>query len=88
VVLAVSEAVTNVVLHAYSGGAAGVVEVAAATSTDALTVTVRDHGSGLTSQGHGAGFGIEIIRRLAQHVEVADSPEGVALTMRFPRGGS
>jgi hypothetical protein len=35
----------------------------------------------------GAGYGIEIIRRLAQHVALDDGKQGVALTMRFRRGG-
>jgi hypothetical protein len=31
---------------------------------------------------------VEIIRRLAQHVAVDDGAPGVALTMRFRRGGA
>jgi serine/threonine-protein kinase RsbW len=87
VVLAVSEAVTNVVVHAYPDGVTGVVEVAGETSPDELTVTVRDHGCGLAAHANGAGFGIEIMRRLAQQLDVADTSEGVVLTMRFRRGG-
>lgn len=89
ILLAVSEAVANVVTHAYVGGAQGAVELSAVASPFELTVTVRDRGRGL-SEGNGtagAGFGLMIIRRLAQHVELADTPDGVALTMGFRRRG-
>ena len=51
---------------------------------------MRDHGRGFgraDRPSSGAGYGIEIIRRLAQHVAVDDSDDGVVLTMRFRRGG-
>ncbi len=88
-VLAVSEAVANVVTHAYEEGARGVVELSATASPYEVAVVVRDHGRGLRGDrvSPGAGYGIEIIRRLAQHVALDDSDGGVALTMRFRRGG-
>jgi anti-sigma regulatory factor (Ser/Thr protein kinase) len=88
IVLAVSEAVANVVTHAYVDGTHGTVEVSALASPFEMTVTVRDRGRGLT-EGNGtagAGYGLLIIRRLAQHVELAETPDGIALTMGFPRG--
>jgi anti-sigma regulatory factor (Ser/Thr protein kinase) len=87
--LAVSEAVANVVAHAYEEGADGVIELSATASPFEVAVVVRDRGRGLKSAraSHGAGFGMEIIRRLAQHVAFDDSATGVALTMRFRRGG-
>lgn len=89
-VLAVSEAVANVVAHAYAENGTGVVELSAAASPLEVTVTVRDHGGGLTGPDRtdGAGYGLLIIRRLAQHVELADTRDGVALTMAFRRGGA
>jgi anti-sigma regulatory factor (Ser/Thr protein kinase) len=89
-VLAVSEAVANVVAHAYVEETDGVVELSAAASPLEVTVTVRDRGRGL-GRGEGtpgAGYGLLIIRRLAQHVELADTRDGVALTMAFRRGGA
>jgi anti-sigma regulatory factor (Ser/Thr protein kinase) len=88
-VLAVSEAVANVVAHAYEDEP-GVVELSAAASPLEVTVTVRDHGGGLggAERSPGAGYGLLIIRRLAQHVELADTRDGVALTMAFRRGGT
>jgi len=90
VVLAVSEAVSNVVSHAYVDGVAGAVELEATASPLELLVTVRDHGRGLAEAAGGdggAGYGLVIIRRLAQHVELADTPDGVVLTMGFRRSG-
>jgi len=90
IVLAVSEAVANVVAHAYAHEVEGTVELSVATSPFELTVVVSDRGRGLAGGAgtEGAGFGIEIIRRLAHHVELADTAQGVALTMRFRRGGA
>jgi anti-sigma regulatory factor (Ser/Thr protein kinase) len=90
IVLAVSEAVANVVTHAYDEGAGGVVELTATASPYEVAVVVRDHGRGLREAmpSAGAGYGIEIIRRLAQHVALEDTERGVALTMRFRRGGA
>jgi serine/threonine-protein kinase RsbW len=89
-VLAVSEAVANVVTHAYEDGAPGVVDLWATASPYEVSVVVRDHGRGLRGADRassGAGYGIEIIRRLAQHVALDDTDGGVMLTMRFRRGG-
>jgi anti-sigma regulatory factor (Ser/Thr protein kinase) len=87
--LAVSEAVANVVAHAYEEGTSGVIDLSATASPFEVAIVVRDRGRGLEAAhaSHGAGFGIEIIRRLAQHVALDDSASGVALTMRFRRGG-
>jgi anti-sigma regulatory factor (Ser/Thr protein kinase) len=87
--LAVSEAVSNAVVHAYGDGGPGAIELSATASPYELTVVVRDHGTGIAAGGGtpGSGFGLAIIRRLAQHVELDDTAEGVAVTMRFRRGG-
>ena len=87
VVLAVSEAVSNAVAHAYAEGVRGQVELTAGSSASEFTVTVRDHGRGIArgGSGAGAGFGLKIIRRVAEHVELTDSPTGVSLTMGFRR---
>jgi anti-sigma regulatory factor (Ser/Thr protein kinase) len=89
IALAVSEAVANAVAYAYVEDKPGIVELTASASPLEVVVTVRDHGQGLTGDGAGgAGYGLVIIRRLAQHVELADTDEGVALTMGFRRGGA
>jgi len=85
-VLAVSEAVANAVAHADDGE--GSVELSASASPSEVTVRVGYLGGGLDAVTvHGAGFGIEVIRRLAQSVELEDREPGVQLTMHFLRGG-
>ena len=88
VALAVSEAVGNAVAHAYGDDVSGSIELSASASPSELTVKVRDHGRGLAAgNGNpGAGYGLTIIRRVAEHVELADTPAGVELTMGFRRG--
>ena len=89
IALAVSEAVANAIAHGYSGEAGGTIELSAAVSPFELTVTVCDHGRGLADGGPpGAGFGLTIIWRVAQHVELIDTTDGVSLTMGFRRGGT
>lgn len=87
VALAISEAVGNVVAHAYGEDKRGDVELSARASPSELTVTVRDRGRGLAAGNGmpGAGYGLTIIRRVAERVELADEPGGVELTMGFRR---
>lgn len=88
IVLAVSEAVSNVVMHAYPARAnPGEFELRGRASPSEVTLEIVDSGRGL---GHGAssagaGLGLVIIERLAEAVELDDSPGGVALTMHFRR---
>jgi anti-sigma regulatory factor (Ser/Thr protein kinase) len=86
--LAVSEAVANVVAHAYGDGEPGLIDLAASTAPGEVAVVVRDRGRGMAAPSlrPGAGFGIEIIRGLARTVTLDDGAPGVALTMRFRRG--
>lgn len=90
ITLAVSEAVANVVAHAYGDGEPGVIDLSATAAQDEVAIVVRDRGRGMEAPAvrPGAGFGIAIIRRLAETVDVRDGAPGVALTMRFSRGGA
>jgi serine/threonine-protein kinase RsbW len=98
--VAVSEAVNNVVLHAYGGGD-GVIEVSFAVSEDELAITVRDHGVSFTPADdreaaslHGksideiqsGGLGLYLMQALMDRVEVThDGGTAVILTKKRDR---
>lgn len=87
VALAVSEACTNVVVHAYRGGEAGPMHVHARREEDALEVVVTDEGGGVRPRGDspGVGLGLQIITRTTERFDVRDRPDGGAeLVLRFP----
>lgn len=87
--LAVSEAVTNVVLHAFRGsGESGTVTVTVAVCDDEwIEVRVTDHGIGMASRDDspGLGLGLPLIRHLADQFSQGPPPDGVGteLWMRF-----
>lgn len=77
--IAVSEACTNVVVHAYADGAGGVLEVDLQPVDDhRLSVVVRDHGSGVTPRvtgcGPGLGLGLPLMATLAEEMQIASGP--------------
>jgi serine/threonine-protein kinase RsbW len=83
--LALTEACTNSVRHAYEDGRVGNVEIVYELEPDRLTVEVGDEGSGFEfaerpSHGNGeleeGGLGIAIIRALADEVEIGPRAEG------------
>ena len=84
--LAVSEALTNVVLHAYPDGVPGPVIVAAAMGDQSVEVTISDIGRGMVPRpdSPGAGLGLPIIAQLASSVEISHgSGEGTRLRLTF-----
>lgn len=93
--LAVSEAVTNVVRHAYPDSS-GALCVTANVAADELWVLVADHGCGYQTPSHhpGLGFGLGIIARESDDLVITERAEGgTELRMRFllhaeaPHGG-
>jgi anti-sigma regulatory factor (Ser/Thr protein kinase) len=82
---AVTEAVTNVVLHAYEPGAPGLVHVVADVEGDALEVLVIDHGRGLRpGQSEGLGVGLSSIAASTAHFSISSrEPSGTEVWMRF-----
>jgi serine/threonine-protein kinase RsbW len=82
--LALTEACTNSVRHAYENGREGNVEIVYELQPDRLVIEVGDEGAGFEPaemNGDGdeleeGGLGIEIIRALADEVEIGSREEG------------
>jgi stage II sporulation protein AB (anti-sigma F factor) len=87
VALAVSEAITNAVLHGYRDGATGDVRVVACAEPDRLVVVVRDYGCGMSPHpdSPGLGLGLSVIGRLTteMNIERPDNDGGTRLRMHF-----
>lgn len=86
--LAVTEALTNVVLHAYSDGEPGEVRVVVCPEPERLVVVVRDWGSGMRPRrdSPGLGVGLPTIASLADSLDVEDAEgRGTLLRMQFQR---
>jgi anti-sigma regulatory factor (Ser/Thr protein kinase) len=88
VALAVSEAVSNVVLHAYRDGSSGRVRVVACVYPNELVVVVRDYGCGMRPHpgSPGAGLGLSIIGAAASAMNVERPDDGgTRVRLRFRR---
>lgn len=86
--LAVTEACTNVVRHAYAGDE-GPLHVAAEPDGGWLTVVVSDRGNGLrqSPDRDGPGLGLPLIAALADTLEIGPGPQrGSVLRMSFRPG--
>ena len=85
--LAVSEAVSNVVRHAYSGQSAEAVYIEAAADESAVVVTIQDRGIGMRPYpgSQDGGFGLRLIKKAAEQVAISSSESGVSIQMRFMR---
>ena len=83
--LAVSEAASNVVFHAYRDRDREPFTATAAVEDDRLVVTIADRGSGMrpNPDSAGLGLGLSIIGNVADSVEFDSSDQGLAVTMRF-----
>jgi serine/threonine-protein kinase RsbW len=94
VLLAVTEACTNVVQHAYRDGepeSSAEIEVTAQCVSSALTIAVRDRGRGFAPRidSPGLGLGLPVIAALTQNVEIRPvPPSGTEVVMTFDLGGS
>ena len=87
IAICVSEAMTNVVVHAYRHEERpGTIEVAAELDGDSMCVRVRDRGGGLQPRldSPGLGLGLPLISQISARSEIL-SPEhgGTELIMRF-----
>ena len=92
--LALTEAASNSVRHAYSGNdEPGVVEISYEVHPDRLVIEVTDEGAGFdptASKGppedlSEGGLGIAIIRAIADEVEIGTQPGGRGSRLRFEK---
>jgi serine/threonine-protein kinase RsbW/stage II sporulation protein AB (anti-sigma F factor) len=84
--LAVTEAVTNAILHAYRGGESGEMRVVACAEPGRLVVVVRDYGCGMSPRpdSPGLGMGLSIIGRLTDELNIeCPADGGTRLRMHF-----
>ena len=90
VALAVTEAVSNTVRHAYAGRHPGSIFLRASLDSATLEVTVRDEGTGIQPKpkSDGMGMGIPLMARLADDLQIVSGAEngGTRVTMRFGLG--
>ena len=84
--VAVNEAVTNAVVHAYAQRD-GEIGLTVAVNGERLTVTVVDTGGGLTPRADspGLGVGLPLIAQLADHLDVRSDDSGTEIRMSFRR---
>jgi serine/threonine-protein kinase RsbW/stage II sporulation protein AB (anti-sigma F factor) len=89
--LAVSEAVTNVVVHAYADDVEpGPVRVTAALEHDSILITVSDEGRGMVPRldSPGLGLGLPLISQTADTLDVHHTDSGgTELRMSFRLSG-
>lgn len=88
--LAVTEACSNVVVHAYPEDTPGPLEVLATVNGDILTVVVRDEGPGIAPHpdSPGLGLGLPLIASLAESVQLGrDERERTEVCMTFSLSG-
>jgi serine/threonine-protein kinase RsbW len=85
--LAVSEAATNAVRHAYPSGTTGAVAATAWTEAAQLRITISDEGAGMVprSDSPGLGLGLPLIASLADDVQIISAPHaGTEIRLAFP----
>lgn len=91
--LALTEAASNSVRHAYGDKDVGVVDISYQLFSDRLVIEVRDEGEGFDpaeAEGSAAelsegGLGIAIIRAIADEVEFGAQPGGKGSRLRFEK---
>jgi anti-sigma regulatory factor (Ser/Thr protein kinase) len=83
--LAVSEAVSNSVAHAFRDRTDGTISVRARTEPGVLLITVSDDGIGMTPHiaGPGLGLGVALITRVSHEVQFESTDAGTTVSMRF-----
>jgi len=91
--LALTEACSNSVRHAYREGTTGAVEIVYELRPDRLVIEVTDEGEGFDPETPGTdaadlsegGLGIAIIRAIADEVEIGTQASGRGSRLRFEK---
>jgi serine/threonine-protein kinase RsbW len=91
--LALTEACSNSIRHAYSTADDGHVQISYALGDDRIAIEVFDDGEGFDPDARGAGgdelseggLGIAIIRSIADEVEIGTQPGGKGSRLRFEK---
>ena len=91
--LALTEACSNSVRHAYEEGRDGVVEVSYRLAEDRIVVEVTDDGAGFDpsvleraqQELDEGGLGIAVIRAVTDELEIGPSPNGGGSRLRFAK---
>ena len=83
--LAVTEAATNAVIHAYAK-AEGELSVTAAMQDGQLAIVIADTGPGLVERrdSPGLGLGLSVIASVAERLKIVSRPGGTEIHMAFP----
>ncbi len=90
IAVAVNEAATNAVVHAYRGGRPGPLRLAASVSGRVLAITIADEGIGeqaATRHGDEVGRGFPLMKALSRGVDVQRGERGTRVRLSFPVGG-
>ena len=83
--LAVTEAATNAVMHAYAD-TGGDLQVTAAVGDGELAIVVADAGPGLVERDDspGLGVGLAVIARVSERLRIVSHSGGTEVHMAFP----
>jgi anti-sigma regulatory factor (Ser/Thr protein kinase) len=85
VALAITEAATNAVVHAYRDGESGLMRVVACARQDGLLVVVRDYGCGMqpNPDSPGLGLGLSVIGAVAKEMNIERPDKGGGTRIRI-----
>jgi len=85
VALAVSETVTNAVVHAYAGTEPGPVSVRCSVDDERLVVEVADAGTGIAARDDspGIGHGLAMVGAVARSLDIAARADGAGTVVRM-----
>jgi len=84
--IAISEAVGNVVVHAYRDGTAGTIEICGTVEDGKLLFVITDRGVGMSPHpdSPGLGFGLPLMGQVVEDLHVEAGPQGTRVSMLFP----